>query len=210
VFLAVGGREVETKKIHDDLNKFLGFVDGQLKDKKFLVGNSLTIADVALASNVSALFCHALGAEERKHRGHLVAWWNSIQDQVKGAFGECKLADKAHASLAHKHAAHEEKKEHKKEEKKEKKEDAKKGEAKKEEKKVEKPAEKKEEEFDLFGADDAAAAPAAPKPKPVVAEKKKKEVIAKSIVVFDVKVYDIETDLKALANKIFTEVKLDG
>jgi hypothetical protein len=41
--------------------------------------------------------------------------------------------------------------------------------------------------------------------KPVVAPvvKAKKAVIAKSIVVFDVKVYEQEQDLKALAEKIY-------
>lgn len=202
--MAVGGREVDCKKIHDDLNKFLGFVDGHLKDKKFLVGNSLSIADIALAANVCALCCHALGAEERKNRSNLITWWNGVCSQVKGSLGECKLTEKCHASLVHKPAVCEAKPEAKTEKK-----EGKKG-GKKEEKKEEKPKEE-EEEFDVFGADDGAAAPA-PKPKPVVAEKKKekKEVIAKSIVVFDVKVYEQETDLKVLANKIFTEVAMDG
>lgn len=198
VLLAVGGREVDTKKIHEDLNKFLGFVDTHLKDKKFLVGNSLSIADISLASNVCALCCHALGAEERKHRSHLITWWNGVTGQVKGALGECKLTEKAHGSLAHK-PCHEEKKEHKGEEKKEKKEE-KKDDKKKEEKKKET---KQAEDFDPFADDGPSAAPAAPKEKPKPAEKKKKDVIAKSIVVFDVKVYEQETDLKALAEKIF-------
>ena len=52
-----------------------------------------------------------------------------------------------------------------------------------------KKAEKKEEKDDLFGDDDTDAAPApAPAPKPKKEEKKKP--VAKSIVVFDVKVYD--------------------
>jgi hypothetical protein len=46
-------------------------------------------------------------------------------------------------------------------------------------------------------------------PKPVEV-KKKKDVIAKSIVVFDVKVYEQETDLNVLAQKIFSEVTMDG
>ena len=58
----------------------------------------------------------------------------------------------------------------------------------------------KAEEDDLFGDDDAPA-PVAAKPKPEV-KKKKEKPAAKSIVVFDVKVYEQETDLLALFEKI--------
>jgi glutathione S-transferase len=104
VFLAVGGREVDNKKIHEDLNKFLGFVDQHLNGKKFLVGNSITIADISLATNLCALCCHALGQEERKQRTHLISWWTSICEQTKGSLGECKLTEKAHGSLSCKEA----------------------------------------------------------------------------------------------------------
>ena len=71
-----------------------------------------------------------------------------------------------------------------------------------------KPAEKKaDDDFDLFGDDDAA--PKKETVKPAAAAKGKKAVIAKSIVVFDVKVFEQEQDLDALANKIF-ELNLDG
>ncbi len=62
---------------------------------------------------------------------------------------------------------------------------------------------KEEDDIDLFGDDE----PTAPKveKKAVVAPvvKPKKTVIAKSIVVFDVKVYEQEQDLKALAERIY-------
>ncbi len=53
----------------------------------------------------------------------------------------------------------------------------------------------------MFGDDpvEAAPAPVAPKPEP---KKKKEKPIAKSIVMFDVKVYDQETNLDELAKKI--------
>lgn len=59
-----------------------------------------------------------------------------------------------------------------------------------------------EEEDDLFG--DSPAPTEAPKPKPQPVKKEKVKPIAKSIVVFDVKVEDTETDLDALAKKILT------
>jgi glutathione S-transferase len=100
VLLAVGGNNINTKKIHEDLDKFLGFVDQHLNGKKFLVGSSITIADISLASNVCVLYCHALGQEERKQRTHLISWWTSLCEQTKGCLGECKLTEKAHASLS--------------------------------------------------------------------------------------------------------------
>jgi elongation factor 1-beta len=90
---------------------------------------------------------------------------------------------------------------------------AEKKEEKKEEKKVEK--KKEEDDIDLFGDDNeedkAVLAKVAEKQKAEQEKKKeKKAVIAKSIIVFDVKVYDTEQDLKALAEKIFKEVNMDG
>jgi len=38
------------------MNKFLVVVEKHLKDKKFLVGNSVSIADISLASSVSVVF----------------------------------------------------------------------------------------------------------------------------------------------------------
>lgn len=69
-----------------------------------------------------------------------------------------------------------------------------------------------DDEFDLFGEDTAAAEKKeAPKPKPKEEKKKeKKPVIAKTILFFDVKVYEQETDLEALAQKIYAEVNQDG
>lgn len=87
-----------------------------------------------------------------------------------------------------------------------------KGAAKETKPKEEKKEEKKEEEFDLFDAPAPAPAKEAEqkKPAPVKDEpKKKKAVIAKSILVFDVKVFDTETDLQKLADKVY-EIQMDG
>lgn len=59
---------------------------------------------------------------------------------------------------------------------------------------------KVEDDDDLFGDDDdSTPPPPVPKPEP---KKKKAKPIAKSIVTFDVKVYDNETDLDELAKKV--------
>jgi hypothetical protein len=61
----------------------------------------------------------------------------------------------------------------------------------------------KDDDIDLFGDDEPAAPVEKPKPKPA-AKPKKEKPIAKSIVVFDVKVYEVMTDaeLDALAQKV--------
>ena len=81
----------------------------------------------------------------------------------------------------------------------------------KEQKKDQKKQTKKvSDDIDLFGDDDNEKVETKPKvvaPKP--APKAKKVVIAKSIIVFDVKVYDTEQDLKALAQRIY-KIEMDG
>ena len=67
-------------------------------------------------------------------------------------------------------------------------------------------AKKVDDEDDLFGDDDDA--PPAPKPK-IEVKKKKEKPAAKSIVIFDIKVYDTETDLDALSKKV-TEREMNG
>lgn len=40
----------------EDVNKFLAFVEKHFSEKKFLVGDALSIADLSLASNISVIF----------------------------------------------------------------------------------------------------------------------------------------------------------
>lgn len=207
IFAAVAGKEINTEALIQDLNKFLTFVENHLKGKQFLVGSSLTIADVSLAVSVGSLYAYAHGANERKEKENLYKHFQHVHEQAKAVFGEVVLTEKAHAALsATKNVPHEEKKAEKKpKEAKDAAKESKPKEAKKETKKEE------AVDFDPFADDEPAAAPApAPAAKPKPEEKKKKVVVAKSIVVFDVKVYEQETDLKALAQKIFAEVTLDG
>jgi elongation factor 1-beta len=60
---------------------------------------------------------------------------------------------------------------------------------------------KDENEVDLFGDEPEQAPVEKPKPK-AAAKPKKEKPVAKSILVFDVKVYDAETDLDELAKKV--------
>ena len=56
----------------------------------------------------------------------------------------------------------------------------------------------------MFGDDEPSneASKPKPKPKPQVVKPKKEKPAAKSMIVFDVKVYEMETDLLALFEKI--------
>ena len=53
----------------------------------------------------------------------------------------------------------------------------------------------------MFGSDDDA--PVVPKVKQPIVVKKKEKPLAKSIVVFEVKIYEQDTDLDALAKRVF-------
>jgi glutathione S-transferase/translation elongation factor EF-1beta len=189
VAIAKDGREVDAVKILADIHKFLGFVESQLNGKKWLVGETATIADYSLATSI-AVVLGALGEEERKAYPHVSAWYLALveTDAIVGGKDFPKESHKAFRPKQEK-----------------KKEETKKEEAKKEEAKK-----AVEEEVDLFG--DEPAKEEAPKPKKAapVAAKPKKAVIAKSIVVFDVKVYEEDYDLDALWEKIKKEVVLEG
>ena len=55
VAIARDGREVDSVKILADINKFLGFVESHLNGKKFLVGESASIADFSLAAGIAVV-----------------------------------------------------------------------------------------------------------------------------------------------------------
>jgi glutathione S-transferase len=50
------GEKVDFGKVMDDVNKFVDFVEGQFGEKKFLVAERLSIADLSLASGISVVF----------------------------------------------------------------------------------------------------------------------------------------------------------
>lgn len=182
-----GNVQVDAAKVNEDVNKFLTVLEGQLNQKKFLVGEELTIADLSVATALSVVFATLLGEEERKAYPNLTAWYLGVAATDK-TVGSTDLPKEAHKSFKGKKTAQ---KQEKKEEK-------------KEEKKTPAPA----EEDDLFG--DSPATTEAPKPKPQAAKPKKEKPAAKSMVVFDVKVHEMETDLLALFQKIKSEIVIEG
>jgi translation elongation factor EF-1beta len=185
----------------EDVNKYMGIVEKHLAGNKFLVGEGYSIADLSLAASVSVIFSVMLGEGPRKKYSNTMKWY-LMMTEINPEVGPKDLPKEADDAFKGG-------KKGKKEEEKPKKE--KKKEEKKEEKKEQKKEQKKaaDDDDDLFGDDDT---PAAPKevPKPVVKKKEgKKKATPKSIVVFDVKVYDQETDLNQLFEKVKT-ISLDG
>lgn len=163
-----------------------------------------------------------MAAAQRAEYPNVGKWFDIVAKEVGNALPAVTLCEKTHDSLACS--------------RKEPKGEAKKGgDNKKAEKPAEKPAAKpaakedfdlfgddapapakkeekpKADDFDLFGDDAAPAAPVekkeAPKPEP---KKEKKKAVAKSIVIFDVKVYEEETNLDELAKKIYDNINMDG
>jgi len=183
------GFSIKCDGAKEDIQKFMKVFEEKIAGKKFLVGDDLSIADVSLACSMGQVL-PLMSEEQRNQYPQTTAWYLSMvaADANIGPKELPKEADKLFKDKKDKG------------EKKDKKD------KKKEETKKEEP--KKEEGDDLFD-DDPTAAPAPPveKPKPKPAKKKP---IAKSIVTFDVKVYEQETDLEALAKKIREEIKLDG
>lgn len=187
VAIAKDGREVDGAQILADINVFLVFVENHLNGKKFLVGETASIADFSLAAGIAVVLT-TLGEEERKPYPNITAWYLSLV-ATDAIIGSKDFPKDSHKAFKPKKDKKEEKKEQKKEEQ---------------------PAKKEEEEIDLFGADPVEEAPKAKKEVKAAPAKAKKVVVAKSIVVFDVKVYEQEFDLDGLWEKIKKEVVLEG
>ena len=174
-------------------------LNAHLKGKKWIVGDKPTIADVVAGVTLAPAFQLCFDAGFRKGHADVSAWFErftALPEVIKNA-GQIKMCTKSlkPAGVA--------------EDKEEIKTPAapaapaKKAAAKKE-----------EDDMDLFGDDDEEDAAAAKKIAEAAKEKAKgakvkAPVIAQSLVMFEVKPLDSETDLDALAKRIL-EIKLDG
>ncbi len=72
VHIAKEGKELDTKALAADVHKFLQVLEKALSDKKFLVGDALSIADISLATSVSSIFSIMLGKADREKYGILL------------------------------------------------------------------------------------------------------------------------------------------
>jgi translation elongation factor EF-1beta len=175
-------------------------LDAHLEDRHFLVGESISVADVY---NVAALiipFQTVLDASFREKHANVAEWFMRIvrlpsMVKVFGTIVPVHTALKPVDPKTAKPAEFVEKKV--------------------EEKKPAAPAKKDDDELDLFGSDDEDDAAAAEALKKKAAEAKakkdkpKKVVIAKSLVLFEVKPYEAETKMADMAAEIL-KIELDG
>jgi len=65
----------------EDMKRALGALDSVLARRTFLVGERLTIADIALITTCRPLFAHLVGAAERKTLPNLVRWFLTCANQ---------------------------------------------------------------------------------------------------------------------------------
>lgn len=72
------GVKIDSGKLMEEVNKFLSVVEKHLATNKFLVGDSLSIADLALAASVSVVFSVMFGEGQRKKYQNTVAWYASV------------------------------------------------------------------------------------------------------------------------------------
>lgn len=79
----------------EDVNKFLAIVEKHFSEKKFLVGDSLSIADLSLASNVSVVFGVMFGEGQRKKSPNTLNWYTAVVNGNKEA-GSADLPKEPH------------------------------------------------------------------------------------------------------------------
>jgi glutathione S-transferase len=165
------------KKVKDEAKT----LNNVLKGKNFLVGDKMTLADLYCAHVLTPAFQLVLDAGFRKGMADVAKWFEAYValPQVVKSAGHIKSCAKALKPAGDSKAA------------------------------AAAPAKKADDDdLDLFGDDDEEDAEAAKKAAAAAKEaakgkKPKKVVIAQSLVMFEVKPLDSETDLDALAKRIF-------
>jgi len=179
-------------------------INTHLDGKEYLVGGRLTVADVSLFSSLVIPFSFILDGGFRKAMPHAAAWFLRISQNkaVVSTFGHVKMCEKLLKPVDITKltpVAAPVKVEAKKEE-------PKKEEPKKEEKKAD------EDDFDPFADDepeDEEAEKARMERMKALAKPAKQGLIAKSIIIWEVKPWGEETDLDALGAKILA-ITMDG
>jgi translation elongation factor EF-1beta len=191
----MGAKKVSPTQYSNDLKTLKDeakVLNGCLKGKKFLVGDKVTLADLVCGYVLTPAFQTVLDAGFRKGMGEVANWFESYValPQVVKSAGHIKCCAKALKPAGDsKEAAPF---------------------------KVAVVAKKADDDdLDLFGDDDegdaeaAKVAAAAAKAKATAAAKPKKVVIAQSLVMFEVKPLDSDTNLDELAKKILA-INMDG
>jgi len=200
VYAVLGHRVVPQDQFVAAVNKLKAqakILNGYLKDRQYLVGDSVTVADVLVAGSLVLAFQTVFDGGFRKGMAALTSWFERCiaHPAFVNNFGHIKMTEKAMKAFdpSAKPAAA--------------------AAPKKDQPKKEAKAAEADDDLDLFGDDneeDAAAAKAAAEAAKSQNKKKvKAPVIAQSLVLFEVKPADSETDLDVLAQRVLA-IQGDG
>ena len=86
-------------KIQTELFRLLEILNGFLKNKTFLVGERISLADISVSFNLILLMERGLLKQDRDKFDYLMRWFNTIVNQknVKDVIGKIQLCDKLEA-----------------------------------------------------------------------------------------------------------------
>lgn len=180
--------EADFKKAVANLKSQVKIVNDVLKGRNFLVGDKVSVADVVVSFSLMIAFQTVLDSGYRKAMGNVSAWFERCMalPSFTKIIGSVRMCDKALKPWDGKTVAAA-------------------------------PAKKVEEDddMDLFGDDNEEDAKAAEEAKAKMLaakapKKEKKKVIAQSLVMFEVKPLDDQTNLDDLAKRILKELAMDG
>ncbi len=86
----------EVEKAKSDVKNILNVLNSQLKTRTYLVGERVSLADVALAADLALLYQYVLDAKFREPFGNVNRWFTTIinQQNFKACLGEFHLCEK--------------------------------------------------------------------------------------------------------------------
>lgn len=94
------------ERAQTEVKRVLQVLDNHLKTRTFLVGERVTLADIAVACDLSLLYQHVLDAQFRGQFANTNRWFTTVvnQPEFKAVVGEFKFCTKAAEYCAAKHA----------------------------------------------------------------------------------------------------------
>lgn len=100
-------QKLQAERARKDVDQLLAVLNQRLTDNTFLVGERITLADIAVFTTLLSLFENVLEAGDRKKFQAVSRWFTTLlnQPQVKAVVGDFKLCTKALAFDAAKFAA---------------------------------------------------------------------------------------------------------
>lgn len=69
------GKEVDIETVTHDVEKFLAHLNKHLKNRKYLVGDHISLADLAVAATIGPVLANMYGEEERKKYSLINKWY---------------------------------------------------------------------------------------------------------------------------------------